>query len=591
MDRTPFFHSLRLSILQSTFARADDVVQSLGPSGRVLFWIFAVLIIGSSVAILLFVNNYFLVTVPERGGELTEGVVGTPRFINPVLAASDTDLDLTELVYSGLLRPDGHGNLVPDLAKSYDLSPDGRTYTVHLRPDARFQDGSPVTSADVAFTIEKVLDPELKSPLAADWAGVVVTEPDAHTVVFELPQPYAPFLTNLTIGILPKHLWQNVSDAEFSFSSLNTSPVGSGPYAVASIKKDASGAAEAYNLTAFSQYALGAPYITNFTLAFYDSESGLAAAIQSGTVDAAGGISPADLPQVAGSRVLSVPLNRVFGVFFDQNNNPALQMPEVRAALSEAVDRKAIINSALGGYATPLNGPLPPALALPMSSTTIASSTATSTSTDPALAARATLLAQGWTPGPDGTLQKTTKTGKNTQTTELSFSLSTSNVPELIAVADALQKTWAEVGAKVDVQVYDQGDLSENIIQPRKYDALLFGEIVNQGVDLFAFWDSSQRNDPGLNIAMYANLTVDSILQKLRDGTDASDTPKLYAEFQDEIEKDNPAVFLYAPDYLYIVPENLKGVSVSSMDSPSDRFDTVEDWYLATNSVWRVFAR
>src|SRR6202044_2542956 len=99
----------------------------------------------------------------------------------------------------------------------------------------------------------------------------------------------------------------------------------------------------------------------------------------------------------------------------------------------------------------------------------------------------------------------------------------TGNVPELRAAAQYLQETWARVGAKVDIQIYDQGDLSENVIRPRKYDALLFGEVIGRELDLFAFWDSSQRNDPGLNIAMYANSTADAALEDMRTTTDPTE--------------------------------------------------------------------
>jgi peptide/nickel transport system substrate-binding protein len=528
-------------------------------------------------------SNSLQVRVPMRGAELSEGIIGSPRFINPVLAISDADRDMTALVYSGLLKATPSGELIPDLAESYDVSPDGRTYTVIIRPNAEFQDGTPVTSEDVAFTIQKATDPALKSPLRANWQGVSVTIVDPHTITFTLQSSYAPFVDNLTMGILPKHLWQKVATQEFPFNTLNTSPIGAGPFRVSGITKTPAGIATSYDLRSYSHYALGEPYISHLSIRFYDSENALVEALKKGDVESGSSISPVAVSELSESSVVHVPLNRVFGVFFNQNNSPALQDATVRKALSAAIDRKALVDEALSGYAVPLTGPIPPSLAQERNA---ASSTA---SADTVAAAKQMLASAGWTPGPGGVLEKSVKSGKDTKTTQLSFTITTSNVPELRAVAELLAKTWSSLGAQVNVQVFDQGDLAENVIRPRKYDALLFGEIIGRGLDLFAFWDSSQRNDPGLNIAMYANPAVDSILAKLRASNDDTDRQSLYAQFEAEIAKDNPAVFLYSPEFIYVVPKDLQGISLGAIENPSDRFETVQSWYRTSDHVWKIF--
>src|SRR5262249_14203171 len=157
----------------------------------------------------------FLVQVPAEGGDLREGLIGLPRTLNPVLAVSDTDHDISALVYSGLTKHLGNGSVEPDLAKSYAVSTDGLTYTFTLGDNFRFQDGSPLTADDVAFTIEKIQDPALKSPHAADWANVTVTVQSPTVIQFALKQAYAPFITDTTVGILPKHIWGSVTDDVF----------------------------------------------------------------------------------------------------------------------------------------------------------------------------------------------------------------------------------------------------------------------------------------------------------------------------------------------------------------------------------------
>ncbi len=567
---------------------AEDTYRSFSASGRAIFLFFAALLIISSTGLLYILNAQLLVVIPSHGGSLREGVIGAPRFINPILAISDADLDLTSLVYSGLLRATPSGGYISDLASDYTISPDGTTYTFHIRPNATFQNGTPVTADDVVFTVQKTQNPELKSPKRANWVGVTVTAVDSHTVEFTLKAPYAPFIENLTMGILPKSLWQNISDDEFPFSNLNTSPIGSGPFKVSNITRTSSGIPSSYSLNAYSQYVLGAPYLNNITFTFYQNDDDLVTALKSGAVDSASGISPAALTGLKGLNIDTSSLNRVFAVFFNQNQSVVLRDVSVRRALNNSIDRSALVQQVLNGYGTPLVGPVPPSVletpdALPLT----ASSTLQASLIEKA---GKVLDAAGWTMGADGIRGKTTGTGKTKKTQPLEFSLATDNVPELRAAAQYIQNTWSQLGVKVNIQIYDQGDLSENVIRPRKYDALLFGEIIGRELDLFAFWDSSQRNDPGLNIAMYANSEADKVLGQLRQTSDDTKRISLYEQFDAQLKKDIPAVFLYAPDFVYIVPKDLHGVDLGFIETPSDRFLSAASWHTDTDQVWPPFA-
>lgn len=565
----------------SLLVKADQTLASFTATGRALFLFFAGLCLVSSVALVYILESSIVVAAPARGGSLSEGLIGSPRFINPVLAVSDADRDLSALVYSGLLKAASGGDYTPDLAERYEISPDGLTYTFYIRTNAAFHDGKRVTADDVVFTVTKAQDASLKSPQRANWDGVSVAAIDSRTVRFTLKAPYAPFIQNLSLGILPKHLWQDVSDEEFPFSELNTSPVGSGPYKVKTISRSAGGIPSSYTLQSFTDYALGEPYLTTLTLRFYQSEQALEGAFQDGAVEAASGLSPANIEPGKDTTIKTAALNRVFGVFFNQNQSEVLRDRAVRSALNSAIDRETLVLSVLGGYGTPLMGPLPPSVAP-------TSHTAASTTGDLALAAQQQLLKAGWQIQ-SGMLVKTTGKGTSAKTTALTFSLATANVPELRAAADYLKREWGRMGAQVTVQVYEQGDLSQNVIRPRKYDALLFGEVVGRELDLFAFWDSSQRNDPGLNIAMYANATADSALETMRQTQDDAQRKSAYQTFVNELNKDIPAVFLYAPDFVYTVPNDLAGLDLGFIETPSDRYLSVAQWHRDEDYVWPIF--
>ncbi|MBX4215723.1 hypothetical protein KW797_02150 [Candidatus Parcubacteria bacterium] len=526
-------------------------------------------------------NGVVSLNLPAYGGELTEGILGTPRFVNPVLALTDADRDISTLVYAGLLKKTPEGDLVPELASAYEISDDGLTYTFHLRDDIYFHDGVPVTADDIEFTVGRVKDPLVKSPRRGAWEGVTFQKVDDKTVKFTLRQKYFLFLETATIGILPKHLWKDLTPEQFSFSDFNTEGVGAGPYRIVRVNKNSSGIPASYELHSFDRYALGRPYIDKLVVRFYPNQAELVTAFDNGIVENANSVDAkqASVLRQSGYRVLQTSLPRIFGVFFNQNQNQIFADKAVRRALGTAVDKEGIIESVLFGYGTAIDSPLP-------GYSSEEKRTATSTrATD----ARKMLEAAGWTWNEQESVMEKKVRGK--PSTKLSFSLSTGDVPELKEAARLLKEDFERAGAKVELKMFDVGDLNQNVIRPRKYDALFFGEIVGFDADPLPFWHSSQRNDPGLNIALYTNAKADKLLEELRGTQDESARRAKYAAFEAEIANDQPAIFVYSPDFVYLVSERLKGLTLSNVTVPSDRFLGVKDWYLATDQVWKVFTR
>lgn len=568
---SPLRERLQRSWSISLFDRLSRHVRSLSPGDQVIFFVLALSIVAASLASLYTLEQRLLVEVPARGGTLVEGEIGSPQFINPLLAISDADRDLATLTYAGLMGLSAKGSLVPVLAESYTVSDDGKTYTFTLRKNALFSDGTPVTADDVLFTIHKAQDPAIKSPEYADWAGVTAAALDPHTIRLTLAKPYAPFIGLTTLGILPARLWQNVAGSEFPFTTLETSPVGAGPFRVTSVSRDASGLITNVSLVANTHYALGRPYLDGITFNFYPRAEDLASAIKSGVVESA-----YDIPSKG---ALTAPYARVFGVFWNPSENQIYARIEVRKALSLALDRSALIHSALGGYATPIMGPVPPGGNV--------TQTPVPTSSNPTLDAAKVLEAAGWTYDGTAHLWKT-GSGKQAQTFG-SITLRTSNVPELKSVASAVKSAWEQLGVAVTIELYEPGDLSQNVIRPRKYEALLYGMVIGRDQDLYAFWDSQERNDPGLNIASYVNKTVDALLEDARSSTDESARADDLQKIEDAVAADYPAAFIYAPDFTYTVPHDLRGVVLPQIITPSDRFASVATWYRVTDRVWPFF--
>ncbi len=588
----------QLKIIQNLPSKTEinAALFSFSKKERLVFSILVVLLVLSTLLILNTINRHFLVSMPNYGGSISEGIIGSPRFINPVLALSDADQDMVALVYSGLMRKDPDGNLIPDLAQTYEISEDGLTYTFTLKENIYFHDDKPVTTDDILFTIDTIKDSIIKSPYKANWDGVTVSKIDEKTIQFSLRQPYASFLENTTLGIMPAHLW---SGTPIELNTINTEPIGSGPYKVSNVNKLSSGLIYMYELSSFKKFALGKPYIDNIDLHFYSNEDDLITALENKEIDQISSITPsnADVLKEKGYRIESAVLPRVFGLFLNQGANQLFLDKTVVNAIEEAIDKEKIINEVLAGYGVPINAPIPPS----MSQYQKINSASSIPREEVLQKIEKSLASAGWIKNSEGFLEKNsqqtkvvkgkkTLVGKKT-TTFLEFSISTSNAPELARAALLIKKDLEDIGMKVEIRTFEVGSLNTDVIRPRNYDALLFGQIINTESDLFAFWHSSQRKDPGLNVAMYANATVDKILEDAFVTINKEARVKKYIQFETELKKDVPAVFLYTPNFIYLVSPKLLGLSLNNITFPSNRFANVYLWYTEKYNVWKIFAR
>ena len=525
------------------------------------------------------------VEVPATGGIIIEASTDFSRFVNPVLARSDVDKDLVTLIYSGLLKPSTGNVLVNNLADSITKSDNGLTYTVKIKDGVTFHDNSPLTADDVIFTVQKIKDPSIKSPIAGNWVGVEVKKVDDKTVQFVLPQPYEPFVQNLTLGILPAHLWASTTPETFDINPLNRKPIGSGPYKVSSFKESEPGVVSQYSLTAFNKYILEKPYVTTYIFDMYKDEESAIKAVIGGRADIVAGVSidsyRAEKNALNKNNMVIPLLPRTFSLFFNQSNAPVLLNSEVRSALEQSIDRVDLLSVVRDGLGKTTNTPIPG-----MMTTT---STTTLSKDERITLAQKTLTDKGWKKGDDGIFQKQTTLNKKTTNARLSFSISTSNSSELKAIAQYVVDVWKNVGADVTIQIYESSDLSDKVIHPRKYDVLLFGQVVGRDLDLYPFWHSSQQKDMGLNLALYANKKVDAALEKLRVVSSSTDQQSLITTINREIQKDVPAIFLYSPDYLLFASHSIRGISIDAIDSGSERLYYANLWHTDTRRTLKAF--
>ncbi len=507
--------------------------------------------------------------VPAIGGEYTEGLIGTPQFVNPLYASvSDVDADLTRLVFSGLMKYDPIDGLVPDLAESYDISDDGKTYTFVLRANTKWHDGDPVTVSDVVSTFSIFQNADYKSPLSVSFKDVSVVEVDERTVQFVLNDPFAPFLSALTVGILPGQIWDFIPPKNAPLAEANLRPIGSGPYQFDKFNKDRVGNIRSYSLTRNPNY-YGAPAkIARLTFRFYPDPTSALDALEKKVTE---GISfiPAEQIKKAesnhGVRILRPYLPQVTALFFNEVKNPALKDVSVRKALAMAIDRNALIQNGLAGYGRTIESPFFPGM----------------------IGYNDTITQPAYDVSGAKALIDAVKAKMPVDAQTIALTLTTIDNTEFQTTAAAIKTAWEAIGVTVTLRTVNVNALPSEILKERDYDVLLSGELLGIDPDPYPFWHSSQVDYPGLNIALYSNRKADTLIAEGRTTTDPVVRAEKYLEFQQLLLEDVPAIFLYQPTYAYAVSGAIKGIDLPSIMSPSDRFANITEWYVKTTRVLR----
>ncbi|MFH1142437.1 MAG: ABC transporter substrate-binding protein, partial [Candidatus Uhrbacteria bacterium] len=530
-----------------------------------------------AVLSLIFLTSWFVIThrieTPASGGEYTEGLVGEPQFVNPLYSsANDVDSDLVRLVFSGLFKYDPVLGLVPDLAASFEISDDHTNYTVTIREDAFWHDGQPVRASDVVFTIQSIQNPEYNSPLAVSFQGIQVSEISEKVVQFTLLEPFAPFLSTLTVGIIPSHQWEQVAAKRAMLTDLNLAPVGSGPYKFEKYTKDKNGNIGSYTLIHNLDYYAQVPYLERLHFKFYADANSAVDALKNRNIEGLAYI-PADLTtEVEKLRYVEImrpSIPQVTAVFFNQDKNELLQEDEVRQALIMAIDKGEILRQALNGFGTPIDAPI-------LSGMLGFHQAIDRISYDPEAAQE--LINKHREEDEEGNLQ------------EINFTMTVLDQPDFIRTAEVIKEQWAVIGVNLEIRVISAFELSTQVLTDRNYEMFLTGELLGIDPDPYPFWHSSQATDPGLNLANYVNRQADTLLEEARSISDPGEREAKYIQFQDYLAEDLPAIFLYQPTYRYAVASKINNVEMERITSPADRFSRINEWYTKTKMKlqWKV---
>lgn len=503
--------------------------------------------------------------VPDFGGTYTEGLVGQPTFINPILAPTldSPSQDLIALVFAGLTRFDEHGAVRPDLAERWQIGPDGRTYTFALRHDVTWHDGQPFTANDVIFTITALQDPDFKgnADLAAVWRDVALRKVDDFTVQFTRKEVFAPFLDYTTMGILPQHLLGKVPAASLPDHRFNVEPVGTGPFQIEEVRPDH------VSLSAYRGYYGTRPFLQRVEFRFYPNAAAALSGLRRREVLGVSQVDPAEVEQLAADpdvRLYHAVRSSYTSLLFNLRD-PLFADVRVRHALALAVDRKAIVARWLHGQGVVANVPTPPA-------SWAYNSTAGVYDVDPARAAQL-LDEAGWKLGAGGVRAKDGR--------PLHFTITTNDTPLHAAIANDLAAQLGAIGVKVDILAPGFAGFVRDFLAPHRFQAALFNwDLPGGDPDWYASWHSSQSGGAGANFGFFANDKADALLEQARQTVDQSKRAELYRQFQQIFADEMPAVMLYYPLYNYALSKEVGGVQLHALTGPGDRFDGITGWFI-----------
>lgn len=515
-----------------------------------------------------------LISAPSVGGTYVEALVGSLQRLNPLLDYyNPVDHDLDRLIFSSLVKFDSRGLPVGDLASTWGISHDGTIYNFELNANAKWHDGIPVTSEDIAFTIDLIKNGGTVVPadLQKFWSDIKVNLLTPTAFQFILPEPFAPFIDYLNFGILPKHLLSGVSSDAMVDQSFNLQPVGSGPYKFDSLIIE-NGQIAGVVLKANDSYYLQKPYIHEIDFRYYPDAASAFSAYKEGKVQGINSVSSDFLNDVMNEHTLSLYAGRepqLSIILFNlkDSTSPFLQDVKVRTALFTALDRQGMINSVLNGQGIVADGVIFPGTWAYYSNNTKINYDFE--------AAKAILTEDGYAlPGQADSVL--TKDG-----TGIIFTLIYPDDPIHQQMAQFIQNNWEKLKIRVEIKAVPYDKILSDYLDPRTYQAALVDLNFNRtpDPDPYPFWDQSEATG-GQNYTQWDNRLVSEYLENARITTDLDTRTKYYRNFQVVFSQELPALPLYYPVSTYAISQQVQGVSIGPLFDTSDRFANITSWYL-----------
>jgi peptide/nickel transport system substrate-binding protein len=496
---------------------------------------------------------------PAYGDALITGSIGEPSTLIPLLASDSSSHDIAGLVYNGLVRYDKNLKLEGDLARSWEVSPDGLTITFHLRQGVKWHDGAEFTSRDVLYTYRVTVDPKTPTAYSEDFKQVQKAEaPDRYTFRVSYAKPFAPALSSWGIAILPAHLLEG---KDITKSPLARSPIGTGPYVFKQWIP-----AQKLTLEANPAYWEGKPYLARYVYRIIPDNSTMYMELKAGGVDMMG-LSPVQYQRQTNTPEFLSRFNKyrypasAYTYLGYNLRLPLFQDRRVRQAISHAINKDEIIQGVLLGMGQIAHGPFKPG-------TWAYKATVADPNYDPARAV-ALLKEAGYQMGPDGILVKDGKPFRFTIMTN-------QGNDQRLKCAQIIQRRLKRVGIDVKIRVMEWASFLTNFIDKGKFESVLLGWTIGQDPDIYDVWHSSKTGPKELNFVNFKNAELDRLLVEGRGTFDMEKRKACYYGIQDILAAEQPYTFLYVPDALPAVSARFQGIE----PAPAGIMHNLIKWYV-----------
>lgn len=498
---------------------------------------------------------------PEPGGTAIVAVTSNFQPFNPVTSSSLLTLEVNNfMLFTPLIQFGEDLEAEPALAESWELEDNGVTF--HLRDDVAWHDGEPVTAEDVAFTFELATNPDAASLLASAFLNMVesATVIDPQTIRFEFSGPHSQPLQAFWWAPLPQHILEGVGAGQLAQHPFGREPVGNGPFQFASWEPGQQLVLEGN--PNYPEALGGPPLLERVVFRVIPEATTRLTEVLTGTIDVNYTLQPDEAQQVEGQsgvNLVRFPGKAFLYVGWNNEVEPFTDA-RVRRAMSMAIDRDAIIEALMFGYAEPAFGMIPPASPLVPDLQPLGGD---------ADGARALLQEAGFTPGADGVMQR------NGQ--PLRFTLLTSEDRLRQDVAVVLQEQLRAAGAAVDVRAAEFTTMLQQHRQ-REYEAVLSEWTLDTfRVDPSPLFSCAEAEQVGsANRAGYCNPAADELAEEGLRATDAAAARGIWADYSRLLIEDQPITFLVWQEQMAAIGNRLQGVEMDARG----KLRTAQDWWI-----------
>mgnify|MGYP003835898065 FL=1 len=467
-----------------------------------------------------------------RGGVLNVGSLVEPPALDPFHQGADARIRVTTLIYQGLFY-EGLSGPVPLLAKSFEVSDDGLSYTFSLREGVKFHTGQDMTAADVKYSYDYLRNPDNGSPGAGDLNTVSSIEViDDHTVVFNLEQPNASLpvtLGNKYGAVVPVGTF----DDEGARAALNRKSVGTGPFKIATYETNSF-----LELVAFEDYwQEGLPYLDGITFLYMPNSAALLVALKNQRIDFARLGRPQDSEQLAGVEHLNVQRWASLGqkpIDLDSNYGP-LKDVRVRQAIALTVDKEEILQAALGGYGKVIH-----TVPAGMEENWGVPAEELEFQTRDVERAKALMAEAGYADGVE--MDLTTIAGYDW----------------MDPAAVTLREQLSEIGITLNIKRVDLGVWIDNF--RNKNMGLTFNDWPTLPDPNMLFFRHFHKRPAGADFRNWNNDEASALLDAGRKTSDPAERKAIYAEFQKVLDRTVPTIMLFSADIVTVANDKVQNL-------------------------------